>query len=100
MDGPHDQKRPERGGYEIGEAGKDVEKGPGDHEISFRDGQKSFPYEGTENQWRDAENPDKKTNLPLFGPESQKIDRNSWDQNAEYRRESKLGEETEAEITA
>ena len=38
------------GGYEIGKGRKDVEKGPDDHEISFRDGQESFPYEGTEDQ--------------------------------------------------
>jgi len=100
MDAPYDQKRPERGRYEIGKAGKDVEKGPGDHELSFRDGQESFPYEGTEDQWGDAENPDKKTNLPLFGSESHKIDRNGWDQNAEYRWESKLGKEIEEEVTA
>lgn len=98
MDASYDQKRPERGSYEIGKGGKDVEKGPGDHEIFFRDGQESFPYERTEDQWGNAENPYKKTNL-LFGPESQKIDRNGWDQHAEYRWESKLGKEIEEEIT-
>jgi hypothetical protein len=70
MNNPHDQEGPERRGYKIGQAGEYVEKRPSDHEVSFRDSQKSFPYEGTKDQGGDAENSNKKTNLPLFGSES------------------------------
>jgi len=70
MNGPYDQKGPERRGYKIGQAGKNVEKTPGNHEVSFGDGRESLPYEGAEDQGGDTENSNKKTNLSLLGSES------------------------------
>jgi hypothetical protein len=97
MNGPHDQEGPERRGYKIGQAGEGVEKRPRDHEVSFGDSQKSFSHEGTKDQGGDTENSNKKTDLSLFGSESQEINWNGRDKKAEDRGESKLGEETEEE---
>jgi hypothetical protein len=100
VEDPHDQQGPERRCDEIGEAGETVEKSPGGHEVSFGDGQEGFPHKGAEDQGGNAENANQKTNLPLLGSGSQKVDRNGWNQNAEHGGENKLGKETEDEITA
>ena len=99
MNGPHDQEGPKRRSYKISQAGEDVEKAPGNHEVSFRDRQKGFSHEGAKEQGGDTENSNKKTNFPLFGSEAQKIDWNGRDKKTEHQWKYKLGKKAEEKIT-